>query len=180
MFLVPPVLSLLWYSKSPPLKRFMNLQGIMMTHDLYEAVMYFLCCGEHELLLCLSIACQHQMPISLFHATVTLTNYRIQSRPKWLNSADREALCSCPKSKAQLWVLCVNKSLQKIKHLLCFPNLTQDKAFPFISLSIFTPVILQYIASSTLAGCVCLHLWVCEHICQCGCLCFLDEVKWCH
>lgn len=153
-----------------------------MTHNLYEALMYFLWGDESDLLLCLHCMPASSASVSHFHATVTLTNYRVQSRLHWLNNAGREALCSCPISKSQIWLVCVNKSLQRIKHLLCFPDLTQEKEFPFISRSIFTPLIfiLQDIALSTLAGIACLHLWVCEHISECACLCFLDELKWCH
>lgn len=129
MSLVAPVAPVTFRSLLP--ESSMNLQGIMMTHDLYEAVMYFLCQGEF--LLCLSIACQHLKP-PVFHAAVTLKSYSIQSRTKSPNSPDRGALCSRPPSKTQYWVLCVNNSLQKIKHLLCFPDWTSSPGIPCLFL----------------------------------------------
>lgn len=101
---------------------------------------------------------------------VTLTNCRVRSRPQRLSAAARGAPCSCPKFKTQLWVLCLNKSPRKIKHLLCFPDFTQDKAFPFISrVYFYSPAVCCY-----------MHIGrMCVYICECGCVFFsLRRLNW--
>ena len=177
MLLVPPVLSCC-FDSSQNVCRLKKVYGYERNDDswlLWNCNIFFML---HWIwLLFLYHVRQHLLALFLFlhHCHFDKLQYiHFAWWLKWLSAAHTEELrAACPKIHGSCfefykWII----SPPQIKHLLCFPDLTPDKTFPFISLSIFIPLYCNILLQAHWQD-------VCISICECGCLCFLDEV-WCH